>query len=97
VLQRSKAAHFSIAQEARHVEILSVRKCQCMHHAEVDPDGRILTSSDGDGRLLDAEADMPAERILEQPGAGDSALPGVGRDRQGNASTGNALGQPGGP
>lgn len=42
------------------------------------------TPGDGDGQLLDTEADVPAQRILEQPATGDSTtLAGFGADRQG--------------
>jgi hypothetical protein len=54
-----------------------------MYDAEVDPDSGILTPSDGDCRLLDAEADVPAERILEQSGTGDATLGGLSGDWQG--------------
>jgi hypothetical protein len=54
-----------------------------MYDTDVHPDARILTPSDGDGRLLDTEADVPAERILEQPATGDSTLAGCSGDRQG--------------
>jgi hypothetical protein len=52
-----------------------------MDDAEVDPDGRVHTRRGGDARLLDAEADVPAERILQQSGTGDATLAGFSGDR----------------
>ncbi len=54
-----------------------------MDDTDVHPDSRILTPRDGDGRLLDTEADVPAERILEQPAAGDSTLAEFSGHREG--------------
>jgi hypothetical protein len=43
----------------------------------------IVTLSFGDRRLLDAEADVPAEWILQQSGPSDATAAGFIVDRQG--------------
>jgi hypothetical protein len=73
---------FSAAQETGHIEVLPIREGHRMDDAEVDPDGRVLPRSDGDCRLLDSEADVPAERIFQQSGTADAALRGSTGERQ---------------
>jgi hypothetical protein len=80
VLKRSQSTRFSSPQEPGHVEVPSVREGYRVHDAEVDPDSRILTRFDGRHRLMDAETDVPAERILQQSGAGNAALGGFSGD-----------------
>ena len=83
VLQRSEAALFSVAKQVRHVEVPPVREGHGVDDTEADPDGRSVTPSDGGCWLLDAEADVPAERILHQPAAGDATPTSLSGDRQG--------------
>jgi len=52
-----------------------------MDDTQVDPDGGIITPSDGDRLLLDTEADMPAEWVLQQPRTGNAPPAGFIRDR----------------
>jgi hypothetical protein len=54
-----------------------------VYDTEVDPDGRVRTGRDGNFRLLDAKADVPAERILQQSGTGDATLAGFSGDWNG--------------
>jgi hypothetical protein len=49
-----------------------------MYDADIDPDDRVLTRYDDHSGLLDAKANVPAERILQQSGAGDTTLAGSG-------------------
>jgi hypothetical protein len=81
--KRSQSARFSAAQEARHVEVSPVREGHRVYDAEVDPDDGVLTRCDGDSPLLDAKADVPAERILQQSGTGDTPFAPVIGSRYG--------------
>ena len=71
-LQSAKSTLLAWAEQAGHVEHLAGGEGHGMDHAPVDSDWRTDLFEHDKSGSLDPEADVPAERLLDQAGAGDT-------------------------
>src|SRR5687767_11003294 len=85
VLQSAKATLLTRREQAGHVQHLTGGKGHGMDHTSVHPDRWGRVGGNHDNGLLDPEADMPSERVLDQAGTGQAPPVPLRDSRQGTS------------